>query len=409
MLEGSLIQVAIVRCWRLPLDAPALGWPTERSAAARSVTLSRSTTTRTKSAPRFKESDPGRRARWSRTLACLGATNEYLAEMSAREADEKPEERLVRALLEREFSSILVRVHTASSPRADYRTSDDTRGIEIKRLTGPEYLELGAAGGKSRSFNSTRLTGRWQVAIERPSLSDRLAPVPNYPVDDPARIAEIEADGHFRVRRRDERVAEWRAEHPGTPKPTPRLRSLGRDLEPHLVLLERHGVDSTRGLSPFGLPDELTQAAAAIATRTHGAICLRHDVAGLAPGVDTFLSTGYVRTDRADTSSSGSISGWTAARARTFGSLSRTRANVNDMPSSCSMLRPSRSTRQPLIRASPSARPWICSFRMRSMCCGFCSVRCCADSLPSRAGTANRRRVTDGGGTGHLRVHNSSR
>jgi hypothetical protein len=80
------------------------------------------------------------------------------------------------------------------------------------------------------------------------------------------------------------------------------LAKLGQDLAPHLAVLERHDLSTTRGLYAFTLTGELALAVAAISDRTCGAVCTRVDLAeGPPPGVDVLLMSGYVRTDDANT------------------------------------------------------------------------------------------------------------
>ncbi|HEY5182340.1 MAG TPA: hypothetical protein VIJ07_21635 [Dermatophilaceae bacterium] len=133
------------------------------------------------------------------------------------------------------------------------------------------------------SFDSERLTGRWSVIIDQPTLSTSLAPVPNfqYPAD---------------------REAAWRAEHPGPRIPTPKLMQLGQDLEQHLVILEQHGLETTRGLSPYNQPQALADTIRAIEQRTPGAWCLRRvPLPNERPGVDVVLGSSSIRTGRANT------------------------------------------------------------------------------------------------------------
>ncbi|MGH9225745.1 MAG: hypothetical protein ACRD2W_18605 [Acidimicrobiales bacterium] len=104
------------------------------------------------------------------------------------------------------------------------------------------------------------------------------------------------------VTRRADRVAEWRATHPGPRRVSTRLRDLAADLEPSLMVLERYGHTSTRGLHWLGQPPALAQAILTIAARTGGAMCVRHELfPGQRPGTDIALESTYLRTDCADT------------------------------------------------------------------------------------------------------------
>ncbi|MGH9245360.1 MAG: hypothetical protein ACRD29_13785, partial [Acidimicrobiales bacterium] len=160
--------------------------------------------------------------------------------------DEDSAELAARALLEREFGCPLIRIPPAAVPTVDYRTEDPARGVEVKQITSEAYRDLSAASRTARHWDSTILTGRWSVLIERPTLSTVLAPMPRFADDDPDLIAHYEASG-MRVRRKADREAEWRARHPGPRQATPRLKDLGRDVEAHLALLEQGDISCTRG------------------------------------------------------------------------------------------------------------------------------------------------------------------
>lgn len=213
--------------------------------------------------------------------------------------DEDGAELAARALLEREFGCPLIRIAPTAVPTVDYRTAEPARGIEVKQITSEAYKDLSAASGRARHWDSAVLTGRWSVLIERPTLSDVLAPMPRFPDDDPDLIAHYEASG-MRVQRKADRQAEWRAQHPGPKRTTPRLKDLGRDLEAHLALLEQGDISCTRGA--WSVDGSVREALWVIAKRTGNAICVRHELlADQRPGIDVHLSSGYVRTERADT------------------------------------------------------------------------------------------------------------
>jgi hypothetical protein len=213
---------------------------------------------------------------------------------------ERDSELEARSLLQAEFGCELVRVPTGSIPTPDYREPSGRRSIEVKRLTSQQYRQLGA-DRNTRHWDSANLSGRWAVLIERSTLSSILEPVPPFPDDDPETIAYYTAHG-FRVRTRAEREAEWRANHPGPAQPTtPRLKDLGRDLDPHLLILEQHGVTSTRAAVHMAADPRIMTALRFIEARTNGAICIRQDLLpGQIPGIDIALASSYVRTDRAD-------------------------------------------------------------------------------------------------------------
>jgi hypothetical protein len=206
-----------------------------------------------------------------------------------------------RALLEREWRCHLNRVAPRSIPTVDYRTQDGSKGCEVKRITNADYIKLDAVFTGVVPFNSERLTGRWSVIIDKPTLSTSLAPVPNFPDNDPQRITDRESRGLL-VPHRDDRETAWRAEHPGPSTPTPKLKQLGQDLEQHLVVLEQNGLKTTRGVSPFGKRPALSDRIRAIERRTAGAWCLRRvPLPDESPGVDVVLGSSSVRTGRANT------------------------------------------------------------------------------------------------------------
>ena len=214
---------------------------------------------------------------------------------------ESASELRARALLEWDLYGGLERVAEREIPTVDYRTPDGRVGIEVKRVTSAEYLELSNVFTKARHLDSNLLTGRWCVMVDRPTLSTTLAPMPNFPDDDEEQIASWASQG-FVVRRRAEREADWRAAHPGPRRQTPRLNNLTAELEAHVAVLEAHGIVTTHGLHPFGLPEPLASAIVAIITRTQGAVCDRRDLlTNERPGIDVALASGSVRTERADT------------------------------------------------------------------------------------------------------------
>ena len=216
-------------------------------------------------------------------------------------AKEKASELRARALLEQELERQLTRAPERAIPTVDYRIPERDVGIEVKRVTNAEYHDLTSAFAKARHLDSDRLTGRWAVLVDRPTLSTSLEPMPDFRDDDPELIAYWESQG-FTVRRRADLEADWRATHPGPPRKTPRLDTLARDLEPHLVELEAHGFTTTRGAAPFGQPEPLATAITAIYLRTQDGMCLRQEpLGGERAGIDVHLASGYVRTGRADT------------------------------------------------------------------------------------------------------------
>ncbi|MFE0022807.1 hypothetical protein [Amycolatopsis sp. NPDC059021] len=207
-------------------------------------------------------------------------------------------------MLRREFGSDLDRIN-ASPERAtaDYRWCNGRliRSVEVKEITVDTHRQLVAeakAGKTAR--DSTTLSMRWMIMINLPTLSTVLEPMPSFPPDDPELAADVEQFFGARMMTRAEREAEWRRTHPG-PKhqPTPQIKNLGRDLDPHLLVLEQHGIVSTHG--PRSEDPAVAAALWAIAMRTHGAICMAHNpVRDEKPGIDVAFVAGYVRTERAD-------------------------------------------------------------------------------------------------------------
>jgi hypothetical protein len=207
-----------------------------------------------------------------------------------------------RALLERELRCHLDRAAPRSTQTVDYRTPDGSKGIEVKRITNADYNEMMDAFTKVDLSYSKRLTGRWSVIIDQPNLSMSLALVPRFRDDDPHRIADLESYGIHVLGSRADREATWRSAHPGPHTRTPRFKQLDLDLEQHLVILERNGLQTTRGLSPYGQPQALADAIRAIEQRTAGALCLRRvPLPDERPGVDVVLGSSSVRTGRANT------------------------------------------------------------------------------------------------------------
>jgi hypothetical protein len=129
-------------------------------------------------------------------------------------------------------------------------------------------------------------------------MRDKFAPMPDYPEDDPALIAEFEAEG-FSVQRNEEREAQWRERFSGQRRPTPRIQDLPAKLEPHLLVLEQGGITNTREAKPR--TTEQRRALAQLRHLTHGGICIAYDVSPHAEaGIAISVSYGYVRTGRPD-------------------------------------------------------------------------------------------------------------
>lgn len=212
---------------------------------------------------------------------------------------ERATEMRARALLERVLGCRFERVPQSDVPTVDYRSVDEPpRSVEVKEITSHEYRDLTDAYDANQSFDSTLLTGRWLVAIEAPSLSQKLQPMPDFPADDSQLISGFAAIGSVMLRA--DREDEWRNQHPVLRQPTVRLKHLARDIEQALRIVEADGIVNTRGAMPSCV--EVTRALAEIQSRTAGAIGMRFSPSdGQSPGIDLALASGGTRTERADT------------------------------------------------------------------------------------------------------------
>lgn len=168
-----------------------------------------------------------------------------------------------------------------------------------------EFLATGTQVAREAGYDSAVMTQRWSVIVSEESLSERLAPVPNFPSDPPESEIANWADRGFTVVRRAEREAEWLQEHSLAPRKQLPIKNLARDIEPHLVQLETFGIRQTRS---YNLPDSTAadrrsaeSALWAVWRRTNNSICMAHDVLpGESPGIDLHFSYGLVRTGDAD-------------------------------------------------------------------------------------------------------------
>ena len=150
------------------------------------------------------------------------------------------------------------------------------------------------------SVETDLLELHWRVLLTAHPLAQRLIPPPDFKDDDEAQIASLEAQG-FVVKRKVDRINEWRARNQTRPTPL-RIRGMAEDLIPELRTLERHGIRST--LAPGQYHPESHQAVLRIARRTRGAICRGHDPIpgkGLPAGIEIVAGYGLKRTGRPDT------------------------------------------------------------------------------------------------------------
>ena len=166
--------------------------------------------------------------------------------------DESPSECRGCALVEMVFGCRFERVmQLPDRPTVDYRGFVDglIRSVEVKEITCAAHRELLRASIRADTpYNSSLLSKRWRVMVNLPTLSTVLEPIPSFPPDDPQLAAAVESFFGSPMITRSEREADWRARHPGPKRPiTLRLKTLGRDLEPHLHVLEQHGIVTTGG------------------------------------------------------------------------------------------------------------------------------------------------------------------
>jgi hypothetical protein len=172
--------------------------------------------------------------------------------------------------------------------------------VEVKELTSPDFRNANAAADSAR-FISARLNCQWTVVLNTPALSEALAPPPDFRDPTPEEVRESEARG-FHVMSAEERRREWIAAHP-VRRSVPRLKDLGRRLEPYLLALEQHDILDTRGRSWWAHQNrEVAKALRYIAQRTNGAVCQGFPVlADRRGGVTVQRAWGSLRTGQPNT------------------------------------------------------------------------------------------------------------
>ncbi len=194
-------------------------------------------------------------------------------------------------------------------PTHDLETNDGRApsiAVEVKEIVPSEFLATQARVNRDKGLDSTILTKRWSVALMEDGLGSRLAPMPRFP-DDPsaAEVANMALYGLRPASTKAERESRWKIAQTLAPRPAVSVKNLTVDIEPHLAILERLGINTTRRPEQ---PDELPQdrqaansAIWAIRHRTGGAICMGRPLIGdEAPGIDLVFGYGQVRTSRPD-------------------------------------------------------------------------------------------------------------
>lgn len=163
---------------------------------------------------------------------------------------------------------------------------------EMKCVTPEEHEDLRAL--RSPWYGSRQLSMRWSILIQAPTMDDKFRPMPEFPDDDPATIAEIEADGVSTVTRKAEREARWVERYSGGPVPTAKLgKREAKRLEQHLLVLEQGGITATR--SAARRTNEERRAVAEIHRLTRGAICMADPAPLGGGGIRIRVVWGYAR------------------------------------------------------------------------------------------------------------------
>jgi hypothetical protein len=199
-----------------------------------------------------------------------------MSKLSEAEPKESPAELRARRLLTEVLSIRFEKVKESNEPHqksVDYRSvgNDPEHVVEVKEVVGEESRSANAAVS-SAHFLSEKLTCQWTAVIETPVISEALNAPPQFRDPNPEEARESHARG-FRILSAEERRLEWRAEHP-VHRPVPRLRKLGRRLEPCLLVLEEHGVYETLGRSLWTEQDrEVAEALRNIAKLTGDTVC----------------------------------------------------------------------------------------------------------------------------------------
>jgi hypothetical protein len=170
---------------------------------------------------------------------------------------------------------------------------DDANEVyEMKSVTPEEYQRLRA--DRTRSYESSHLGMRWSFLILAPTMDDKFRPMPNFPDPDAATIASIGADGLFKMTPKSEREAEWKERYSGRPTPIARIGDREfKVLEKHLLVLERGGIDHTRGAVPRTVEERT--ALAEVNRLTRGAVGMAHPAPTGGAGITIRVGWGSTR------------------------------------------------------------------------------------------------------------------
>jgi len=210
-----------------------------------------------------------------------------------RMSSEDPRERRAAEAVGRALGRTLRRYETepGGDDSLDY-IDDENEAYEMKSVTPQEYEELRAQ--RSPWHGSRQLAMHWSILLLAPTMDDKFRPMPDFPNDDTATIAAIEADGFFTVTRKEEREAEWRKRYSGARVPIARIgKREATLLAQYLLVLEQGGITGTRGAVPR--TDEERRALAEVHRLTRGAICMARPAPPGGGGIRIRVGWGYTR------------------------------------------------------------------------------------------------------------------
>ncbi len=208
---------------------------------------------------------------------------------------ERDDEAHGRRAVEASLRIELVREAERDVAWVDYSSRDGSQGFEMKRVVPSQFMRLQASVRREPFYPSGVLTKHWTVLVDAPTNDDLLGSPPTF--HDPSSEDAADWAKHgFRVASAEERRQEWVTSQSERLRAIPDVRRLGQRIEPHLVVLEEAGIDSTRTGEPT-LPHHWS-ALAAVDHATAGWICeARQPItdAGETAGVELAFGFGYVR------------------------------------------------------------------------------------------------------------------